>query len=472
MQNSRLIKILETFSKKELRNFSKFLNSPFFNTRSDLIQLFEILEKGLSEKKKNLDKTVVFEKLFPGKAYNSTNFNLLRSYLQKLLEEFLSVNEFLKNNTSKNYTLAAAYRQRNLPNDFERALKSANDYLKKQPFRNESFWEEQLNLDWLFSFLKSEIDPNELIDWASFSQTTDISYFSKKLRIAVLSKAQEQILNAEIYNSTLFDEILSFAKKEPFSKIASIQVYFACFQMLHHSNEETYFLKFKSQLFENGSKFPSEEIRDLYLLAINFCVRQVNSGKWDRRFFVEVLDLYKEGLEKNYLLQRGEISRITYHNIVAAALKIQDFEWVAWFLEVYKNHLKKPFRESSYSFNLARLEYSRKNYNEALLLLQKSNYRDFLLNLAARTIKLKIYFETDEWDALHAHLDATKTYLRRKKVPGYHRKFYENLIRFTQKLMALNFYDRKAVEKLREQIATEDFLTEKQWFLEQLEFSN
>jgi len=42
----------------------------------------------------------------------------------------------------------------------------------------------------------------------------------------------------------------------------------------------------------------------------------------------EVLSLYKDGLEKKIILQDGVLSRFTYHNIVAAALKIQDYEWI------------------------------------------------------------------------------------------------------------------------------------------------
>lgn len=467
MKSSRLVKILEKLSKKELREFSKFLKSPFFNTRSDLIQLYEVIGKDLHGAPESLQKEKVFAKLFPEREYDTTQFNLLRSYLQKLLEQYLSVAQFLDSPFGKSQNLIAAFRQMNLPTDTERAIKTTQSSIKKQPVRNEEFWEAQLRLEWESYFLNYEARPNETVDWNQISTTTDIVYFSKKLRIAVLAKAQEKVLNEPMYDSHLLEDILAKAEKEPFKSLSSIQVYLSCYRMLIES-DEPHFLKFKSQLFEHGDKFPNEEIRDLYLLAINFCIRQVNDGAWDRRYFEEVLNLYKEGLEKEYLLQQGILSRFTYHNVVTAALKIEDYKWVEWFMEVYKNFLKKPFRESSFSFNASRLSYSKSQFDEALLLLQSSNYRDVPLNLAARIIKLKIYFETDEWDALSSHLEATRVYLRRKKVIGYHRKFYENLIRYTQKLMALNFYDKAAKERLRLQIEGEEFLTEKEWFYGQL----
>ena len=44
----------------------------------------------------------------------------------------------------------------------------------------------------------------------------------------------------------------------------------------------------------------------------------------------------------------------------------------------------------------------------------------------------------------------------------------ENLIRYTQRLMAINFYDKKAVALLRNKIEKEENLTEKEWLIAQL----
>jgi len=468
MVNTRLIKLMEFLSKKELKDFSKFIRSPFFNTRADLILLFEIIEKNLNAKPEKLNKEVIFKKLYPNRSFDPTHFNLIRSYLLKLLEQYLSVSEFMAEKSAQNKNLVKVLRQKNNKFDTNRAIKSSKEFLDKQPYRDESFFEEQLNLDWEKYYLKSETIHKEHIVWENLSEQTDKVYFIRKLRIAVLSKATEQVLNEQTEPFHLFDEIIEKAQKPPFLEVHAIQIYLTCFQMLNQPDQESYFFEFKKQLISNSEKFQDHEIRDLYLLGINFCIKQVNNGAWEARYFEEVLSLYKDGLEKKIILQDGVLSRFTYHNIVAAALKIQDYEWVEWFIEVYKNLLKKPYRESSYGFNKARLAYAKKNYEEALLQLQNSNYRDLLLNLAARTIKSKIYFETDEWDALSAHLEATNIYLRRKKVIGYHRKFYENLIRYTQKLMAINFYDKKAVEQLRSKIEKEENLTEKQWLIEQL----
>lgn len=200
------------------------------------------------------------------------------------------------------------------------------------------------------------------------------------------------------------------------------------------------------------------------LMAINYCVRQLNAG--NEHYFHEVHELYKVGLDTKTLLNNGVLSPLTYFNIVISGLKINALDWVAWFIPQYKNNLERKYRDSAYSFNMARLHYARHNYGEALLMLQKANYRDLLTNLAAKTLMLKIYYEQGEFEVLDSHLDAMIHFLRRKRVIGYHRENYLNIIRVTKRLLALPKSNGPARELLRGFIESTDPLTERKWFLE------
>ena len=51
---------------------------------------------------------------------------------------------------------------------------------------------------------------------------------------------------------------------------------------------------------------------------------------------------------------------------------------------------------------------------------------------------------------------------------GYHYQNWSNIVHYTQRLMELNFFDKKSVQELRESIEKEAVLTEKRWFLSQL----
>ena len=131
-----------------------------------------------------------------------------------------------------------------------------------------------------------------------------------------------------------------------------------------------------------------------------------------------------------------------------------------------KNALERSYRNATASLGLARLEYARKNFGEALLHLQHSDFKDTINNLIAKTLQLKIYYESGEYEVLEAHLRNMKNYIRRQRSIGYHRDNYLNIIRFTQALVELNPFDKMERSTLRSTIENEERLTEREWLLE------
>ena len=130
--------------------------------------------------------------------------------------------------------------------------------------------------------------------------------------------------------------------------------------------------------------------------------------------------------------------------------------------------MREPHRDSLFNFNLARLEYQRRRLDEALKLLQKAEYKDPMLHLAAKTLQLKIFYELEEFDLLESHLQTLQTFIRRKKELGYHRENYLNTIRFTRKLLETNLYDKNARKTLKEEIENTRAVAEKEWLLDRI----
>jgi hypothetical protein len=91
------------------------------------------------------------------------------------------------------------------------------------------------------------------------------------------------------------------------------------------------------------------------------------------------------------------------------------------------------------------------------------------VQLNAKMMLLKIYYELDEVDALESLLESMRAYLNRKEVTGYYRSNYQNIIRYTRKLVRINPYDKAPKEKLRQEIQQVNPLTEREWLLRQLE---
>ena len=461
MLQTRLWISLKSLSAQKLAAFSKFLASPYFNQRADLSALLACLKDGIL-KGKALSKEAVWQDLFPGKKFNQQELRLLMSYLQRLFEKFIAVENLQEDKIEIKLQSASWFRKRGVDKLHKSTLKDTTRQLEKQPLRNAEFYYHTFQNELEKYRIASRSKPDAATDFQQIIDNFDLAFISMKLRQSCLMVMHDSVYKWG-FDPGFLPQVFAYLEKKELLNIPAISIYYYCYRMLDEPEEESWFQYFKQELFENGHLFEFEEVQDLFLAAINYGIRRVNDGH--RKYFEDIIDFYRLGLEKSYFLQDGILSRFTYHNIVATALQIDLTDWAETFIEEWTPRLEKRFRERTYSFNLAKIAYHRKDYDAAIPLLQRSNYHDLLLNLGARTLLLKIYHELDEYDLLQSHLDAFSSYLRRKKGLGYHRKNYRNLIRYTNRLLSLNLNDRKAVNAFKTKVIAEEILTEKEWLL-------
>lgn len=387
------------------------------------------------------------------------------SGLMKLLEQFMVYQSLTEDATLGKIKLAECYRKLNLQKHFQQTLRKAQQSLEKRAIRNADFYNYSYLLKWEEYLFLSANTRSQSLNLQSISDNLDLAFLSLKLRQSCFAISHQAVYKAD-YQLGLLPEILQYVETNGLLAIPAISLYYYCYFALTQPREEQYFQTLKAQIFTHGHQFPAPEIRDLYLLAINYCIKRLNEG--NTSYFREGLDLYKKGLDRDILLQNGQLSRFTYNNIVAMGLRTKEYDWTAHFIHQYRDFLEKGYRENTFAFNLARLEYERQNYYEALGHLQQAEYKDLLNNLIAKTLMLKIYFELGETKLLQSHLDAMKIFIRRKRVIGYHKKNYLNIVYYTQKLLNVNPYDKAAIQALKEQLQAEEVLTDRKWLLEQL----
>ena len=457
MDTTNLSRLVRSFTPVELRDVRRFLQSPFFNQRQDLIQLFDWLSATPEP-----NKETAWQQLFGDSPYDDQKLRLHLSYLHRLLEKYLIVKEATSDELSNQVALAVAYRKRNSQEPFERVRKNLEKILESQPLRNAYYHENRYELLWESHQHNYTKNPTDISQLRELSNAADVVYLSQKLRLVCLLTAHQSVYQVDVENAWEKD-LMAMAERAEFADQAAVAVYLVCYRMLRQPDDEQHFQAFKAILIGQSSQFSEEEMHGLFILAVNYCVRGINAGL--EKYSGEVLDLYKTGLEKGYLFENGTLRRFTYYNIVAAGLQANELEWVRFFIHEYKNRLEKKYRESLFSFNLARLEYAHRNYEHVLDLLQKANYRDILLNLSAKTLLLKTYFELGERNTLESHMDAMRNFIHRKRVIGYHRTNYLNVVRYMEKFIRLQKSDKAALSAFKESVEKEDVLSEKAFFM-------
>lgn len=422
-----------------------------------MVKLFEWLSAVSTPSKE-----AAWEHLFPEQPFDDQKFRLHLSYLNRLLEQYLIVKESQSDELWNQSLLASAYRKRSLPEIFEKTRKNLEKALENQPLRNVQFHEIRYQLQWESHQLNYTQNPTDVSELKALSHSADAVYLSQKLRLVCLLAAHQSVYQSELDDATEKD-LLTMAQRSEFAEVPAVIVYLNCYRMLRYPREEIHFLQFKQILLHQSHYFTTEEMHGLYIHAVNYCVKKINAGA--EKYSMEVQELYKIGIEKGFLFENGLLRRFTYYNIVAAGIQANELEWVRHFIHEYRNRLEKKYRESLFSFNLARLEYAERKYHLVLELLQNANYRDILLNLSAKTLLLKTYYALNERNALESHMDAMRNYIHRKRVIGYHRTNYLNVVRYMEKLIRISPGDKTALAAFRETVRQEEVLSEKSFFL-------
>ncbi|MEM7573384.1 MAG: hypothetical protein AAF433_10810 [Bacteroidota bacterium] len=435
--------------------------SPYHNRRLDITNLATVLSN-YEEVREVPVKTALWKLIYPKKDFIDSSWRLLLSALSQQLERFVAVESILDDEFELKIKVAGALEERLNTALHDKLLRESHRILEKQEVRNAEYWLREYRYQEAYYRRALTRQPEKDDHFGALSRSADRAFLAMKFRQNMWLLNHEQVYKWG-FEPTAIDSYTIELSEEQVEDIPALRLYYYGIQMLRQPENEVVFQRFSNSLFTQAIHLPKSEARDLYLLAINFAVRQLNSGK--RAYFPQVMDLYQSGLEQGYLLRKGVLSRFTYHNIVTTALQIQDIDYAEAFIEQWTGKLERRYRERMYNFNRAKIAYTSQRYGDALPLLQQANYHDPLLNLGARTLLLKIYFELGEREVLQSHLDAFTSYLRRKPGISYHRTNYRNLIRFTRKLLKIEHSSETEKEKLRQQINNTATLTEKSWLL-------
>jgi len=473
MNKSRLIGVLKSLSKWEMQRLEKYLASPYHNTRSDVVQLYKHIAFALRENvEAALDKKYTYEKLFPNQlfpnqVYHGVNMRLVMSALLQCTERFLAIEQYRQDDTAESIYLARTYRQRKLSKSFRQAIKTAyarqqkkTSYSTAEQFRRATLQE----VNYQFLLEENRQERRDLQEW---HDTLNRFFIAETLRQNCIMVMHDR-LSTHKHNSLLLNDVLRLIERHPLLlDTPAIFLYYYGYLTLTDKQNSVYFQQLKSGIIQYGTGFPQEELREISLIAVNYCILQ-NNKKENTDFLSELLDLYRVGLSQDAFSENGFLSRWTYKNIVTAGLMLEKFEWVEGFIYEYESKLERKYRKDSFAYNLACLFYGKKQYDKAISQLQQVKFDDVFLNLNARNLLLKIYLELKEYEALDAHLNSFEIFIKRKKITNPHRANYLNVIKLSRKIIQLNPHDKIAKAELIKEIEVEKNPSTRAFLLEVL----
>jgi hypothetical protein len=475
MESTKLYNSLRYLDVYELTAFDKFINSPYFNQNENLIGLYRIFLPYLKGRKDiDMNKYQVWEKLFMNKDFDDKYFRKLTSDLSKLLERYLAQQIYEENNVLINNHLLQGITRKNAFNMYNSALSNAERLVERNFNRNADYYYQQYQLEKSKFNFTSEFEKKSkkqskvsLFNIKEISDNLDIFFISEKLKLYCTLLSARSIKKIEL-NLNFIEEVIQIVNSNNLLQYPSIAVYYQIYLTLIESVNEEHYHRLKIIINKNIHLFPPDEANDIYESALNYCIRKANSGRSE--FYNELLALYKDMLEKNSYEFTNKLNPTNFRNIVFTAARVNDFKWAEWFINEYKEKLDDKYRDNAVTYNLARLNYYKKDYDKVKKYLRDVEFDDMGYELNAKTILIITYYDTDDYDPLYSLLESFNMFLNRNKktIPDQKIKALKTLIKFVKRLMNIRPSDQKSVQKLKQEIENAGDIPDKQWLLDRV----
>jgi hypothetical protein len=415
MIKAKVIDILRSLSKEELKWFGDYLSSPLFNKRETIAELLGAYKKyypGFDDK--NFTKEKIHRKLFPGKPYNDEVFRNLNSQLLKQAEEFLSYLRYSSDGHSQKKHLLNELLRRKLHSLFEKNLAEALRTLESGEAKDHDYFSKSYEIYLLKDIYNSFRDDFDKQDIQRAERDLLVSFVMKILEIQnyVLYESRLLRIDRSLYLSDKFTENLMKHLPEDIKEMPQVKIHFNAF-MLEKTDEEKYFTELHRLVAQHGDLLEKEKRYNKYVDLIDHLKRTRSMNDPDT--LKEVFQLRKEIVEKG-LYMENFITNMFFLNMVKSGSRLKEFDWVKNFIENYNSLLTEDYRHSTLHLALAIMHFEMKKFGEALSNLSLVRYEDSYYNLEVRNLTSRIYYEMGESDLLIDFLNSYRIYLSKNRV--------------------------------------------------------
>lgn len=466
MRNTKLIRILSKLEKVQLRSFRDFIYSPYWNKNTKLQKLFDYLSKFHPEfAEDTFTEKEAYKAVFGAEKFKEKAILKLISKLYKLFEKFIITEEsdlegvtqrlrylnFLgRNDLMKDYNLYLSSIQKGLEED---KMRDANYYYRKFLVEQES------SLD----FNSKISNETKVANILSAEKALDIFYIILKLNYSD-NLHSFQITAPQIqFHSELIEELEQYVIRSPYREIPAIKIWYTALQLSKTNQADEYYFELKNLLFIHYKQLNKFDIHNIVVNLSNKC----------RLIFFDIGEYYKELFELHKFLFDTVLkndpllfSSTQYFNLISLAIWLEEYDWVAAFLEEHKDHGQHR-DDDIYRLGLAMLAFAKDEFEAVHDHLLESRLKYFYFKLYERRLWLKLYTEKGMTDQIEHQVNSARKFIsvNKNSIAEHHLEANRNFVNFVLQIHKLNPMDQESVRNLLFEI--QDFsatlLPEKKW---------
>ena len=480
--DTKLIAFLQTFSKKELSEFEKFIESPFFKQGRDLMPLFKVIIKYHPEfNPEEFDEETVYLKIFPEKNFGDRKskdiLKTLSSSLLKMAEEFIVLSNLRKNQVLKNKTMLEELLDRDLVKYYDKYAEIAGDELNiKGELSGQKIMEKYFLEGINTRYYTVILDHKNYLKHAFKSGEYLSDYFIiNLLRLSKLKLFSEMGSNIKFENN-ISDFLLTELEMEKILKIYKdspsyvfIGFHYYSYSCLLNKCDAALYAKAKEIFFTNKSKLSITEKFYFYsdLLNIQNIGYQFVKFTADRREIFELLvSCVEDGAYKHF--KEAYMQPDFYRNFILNAIYFKEFEIADNFINKYSDELKPVYRKNMKFYSKALISFAKADFEDALVNISKVKYDLSNFKVDVKLLSLKIYYELNLTEQAYSLSDTFRHNLKTfSDIPDELIVSYSNFLKYFLKLLTLSEKnDKEESLYLKNELVKEKFIAQESWLLE------
>jgi len=400
-------------SEKERQMFTHFVASPLFNERHALIRMLASLESLFLHQQAPVSWETLYQSVYPGLPFNKSSLKTTMNQLMALWRQFLALQKFQSDKNLQSKLFLQRLNEMDEGKYFPTYFKQIVEALNKAELNSD---DKSLQLHFLVAEWERYLQKRP--DRAAMENGNEailhlINGFLTKMIRYNLRNVNQKALFGSSSSSPFLEYVVPYLKDHLDRLPFVVQVYYRLFEMLHLSDDDLY-PQVRAMVKVHVFDFSTVERLEIYTALLNHASRQLNKG--DLSYLEKIHDLYLEMLELKVILYRGRIYAWHLKNLVNVALRLQYFDWVKDFLEVWGQKVASDYAQNAYHYNWAMVHYYEQNYLEAERLFNRvlSDFEDVFYGLNTRGYLLQIYYETGNTRGMESLIHSFRMFLDRK----------------------------------------------------------
>ncbi|MBE2226035.1 MAG: hypothetical protein IAE93_01780 [Ignavibacteria bacterium] len=441
MQNSKFISNLKLLDRKQLEEFDKFMNSPFFLKRNSLPAVFYRIKKFYPQY--NMTKQEIYSAVYQGKPYNDVLMRKYLSEMNNMLNDYLAISSFMKDKMTFRSKLVD--RQIEL-RSFEEAARTAENMLNElesSVYRNEKYYYNKYiferyskTISNLITNLNPDTDWKQAMDgFVNYSALTMLQFYYIILND---NRFRSEKSNIDL---GILDDLIKVFEKSVIPQNPAANIFYNLVKSFMFPENETYYTNIKLMLAKHNSLLDANELAAIYTYLHNYCFVKVDSG--DLNFLKERFEIVNKVLENGFHLKDGYFVPDMFVSMTNNALMLREFDWAEDFIKRYKDDL--PEAEKSAYENLANsaLFMFKGDYEKALKHLSRVKFKKYYDKFKIKSLNLMICYEAGYFEQAFSQADSFRHFISKyKTITPYFRERTNN---FLKQLLQLMRYRLKEV---------------------------